>query len=124
MNKLFSYISFALTSVITMTSVSATATGDANLGTVAGTLNTQVSAFGNLLVVLMMVIGFFCLYKIVMTFMNRDDERAYPMKNLPMYFAGAAVGLGSTMASDLVQNTLFGKKNDKLTEGHFQLGSK
>ena len=118
MTKIISHLSLLL---ITSSTFANTAR-DLNIGGVADSLNVQISSFGNLIVVLMMVLGFFCLYKIVMTFMNRDDERAYPMKNLPMYFAGAAVGLGSTMASDVVQSTLFGARNTNLDTGnHFDL---
>lgn len=94
-----------------------------DLGAIARSLGSQIYMFGNLTVVLMMVLGFFCLYKIIMTFANREDERAYPMKNVPMYFAGAAVGLGSSMSSDLVQFTLFGKSNDSINDAVFKLGS-
>ncbi|WP_210499419.1 hypothetical protein [Vibrio crassostreae] len=105
MKKILSYISALVLSTATFAE-------DLNMGGVATSLTGQIFSFGNLLVVLMMVLGFWCLYKIVMTFMNRDDERAYPMKNLPLYFAGAAIGLGSALASDLVQQTLFGENNN------------
>ncbi|WP_210499417.1 hypothetical protein [Vibrio crassostreae] len=107
MKKILSYLSALAVSTTTFAEIT-------DMGDVAESLTGQIFSFGNLLVVLMMVLGFWCLYKIVMTFMNRDDERAYPMKNLPLYFAGAAIGLGSALASDLVQNTLFGKTNDNI----------
>lgn len=115
MKKIISYFATFLTSLTAF----ANSGRDINIGDVADSLNTQINSFGNLIVVLMMVLGFFCLYKIVMTFMNRDDERAYPMKNLPMYFAGAAIGLGSSMASDVVQSTLFGQRNSNLDTGNY-----
>ncbi|WP_210499418.1 hypothetical protein [Vibrio crassostreae] len=121
MKKIFSY----LPAVALSTSVFA-ADGNENMGAVAESLTGQIFSFGNLLVVLMMVLGFWCLYKIVMTFMNRDDERAYPMKNLPLYFAGAAIGLGSALASDLVQQTLFGDTSldDTTNKDLFEISEK
>ena len=109
MKKILSYLP-----AIALSSSVLAADANENMGAIAESLTGQIFSFGNLLVVLMMVLGFWCLYKIVMTFMNRDDERAYPMKNLPLYFAGAAIGLGSALASDLVQNTLFGDTNDNV----------
>lgn len=117
---------FLITGLLSIMVSTATFAADSNaidIGVIALSLASQIYLFGNLVVVLMMVLGFWCLYKIIMTFANREDERAYPMKAVPLYFLGAAVGLGSSMSSDLVQITLFGKKTESIKDAVFVMPS-
>ncbi len=100
---------------------STTAFAEKNFGESVDSVTEQIKSVGNLAVVVMFVIGLFCLYKIVQTVMNREDERQYPLKNIPLYFLGAAVGIGSSMSSDLVQNTIFGETNQEIKGDFFKV---
>lgn len=119
-NSIFKNAALSLAAV--GTSAPAFAEDVLTLGKSATSLTSQMSQFGNLMTVLLMVFGFYCLYKIVQTVLNREDERSYPLKNIPLYFLGAAVGLGASLSSELVQGTIFGKKSTHLGEAVFQVG--
>ena len=113
-------LTLALTSIFV--GQSAFAETNANAGAVVRSVSGQLANAGNLLVVILMIGGFWCLWKIVTTLMNREDERNYPMKNVPLYFAGAAIGLGASLSSDLAINTIFGGTNtDKLDSETFTI---
>ena len=92
-----------------------------NLGESVDGITSQIKSFGNLAVVVMFVFGLFCLYKIVQTVMNREDERQYPLKNIPLYFLGGAIGIGSSLSSELVQKTIFNEKNEEIKGKFFEV---
>ncbi len=107
---------------LTLTSLPSFAADVLTLGSSASSLTSQMANFGNLMTVLLMVFGLFCLHKIVQTVINREDERSYPLKNIPLYFLGAAIGLGASLSSELVQGTIFGKKSTKVSDDVFTVG--
>lgn len=86
-------------------------------------LASQVFALGNLLVVIALMIGLFCLYKCVDTLINRNDEQRNPLSAVPFYFIGAAAGIGFGVSSDFIQNTFFGSSNSYKTEAVFEATS-
>lgn len=94
---------------------------DANLGGTLDSLTSQLKSAGNLAVVILFIFGLFCLYKIVQTVMNREDERSYPLKNIPLYFIGAAIGIGASISSEFVQNTIFGQSSDAVEDNFFEV---
>lgn len=87
-------------------------------------LASQVFALGNLLVVIALMIGLFCLSKCVDTLINRNDEQRNPLSAVPFYFMGAAAGIGFGVSSDFIQNTFFGSSNSYKTEAVFEAISK
>ncbi|CAH7366026.1 exported hypothetical protein [Vibrio chagasii] len=80
---------------------------------VVGRITENVGAFTNLLAIILILVGMYCIYQLVMTFTNRDEgNRDYPMKNVPYYFIGAALGIGAMAMNGVVLETLFGSSGD------------
>lgn len=110
-----------ITAAVLSTASLASGKSDQNLGGTLDSLTEQLKSAGNLAVVILFVFGLFCLYKIVQTVMNREDERSYPLKNIPLYFVGAAIGIGASISSEFVQNTIFGESSDKVGDDFFEV---
>ena len=105
MKKIKNFIYLSLV----MASSSAFAQKNNNAGDAIESLTGQLTNLGNLMGVLAIGFGSFALFKAVTTLLNHsDDPRTYPLKNIVFYGAGAAIGIGAGLSSDLVQNTIFG----------------
>ncbi|CAH7366147.1 conserved membrane hypothetical protein [Vibrio chagasii] len=98
--------------------VSAPSTLAMGLADVIENLQGGVSAFVSLLAIVLILVGMYCIYQLVMTFTNRDEgNRDYPMKNVPYYFIGAALGIGAMAMNNVVLETLFGDSGSGISGG-------
>ncbi|MDK9790599.1 hypothetical protein [Vibrio sp. D431a] len=94
---------------LALSPMSAMAADKKGFGGIIQTINENLGYLTEFFSLALILFGMYCIYQLVMTFMNRDENsRDYPMKNVPFYFIGAALGLGAMAFSKTVQETLFG----------------
>ncbi|MGR5557813.1 hypothetical protein ACQKQC_16210 [Vibrio fortis] len=72
----------------------------------------ELFSLGGLFAMLAFIGGLVATFKIVIIFLNHnDDKREYPLKNCIYYAVAAALGFGYAYQSDLVQGTFFGESS-------------
>ncbi|ELP6119154.1 TPA: hypothetical protein I7730_14395 [Vibrio vulnificus] len=73
---------------------------------------SELFSLGGLFAMLAFIGGLVASFKMVIIFLNHnDDPREYPLKNCIYYAVAAALGFGFTYQSDLVQGTFFGESS-------------